>query len=533
MVRSETLAVLTSLFFALACNGSFWSAIFAGKDLASPRNWWLAGAVACLLIGLQAFLLLLLAHRWIVKPMLAVFLFSAAVLMYFTTEYRVYFDPTMVRNVVETDAKESAELIQWRMAPYVLLCGVLPIALLCWVRVRREPWRRALARRLAVLLVALLVAATGAWVAMGELVPLFREHKEIRYLATPTNFFYSLLRIATHEARSATREREAVGVDAARLPRAPGSRPRVVILALGETVRAANWGLSGYARQTTPELAARGAINFSDAESCGTSTEVSVPCMFSALGRHDYDEERIRNSDSVLHVLARSGIDVEWRDNQSGCKGVCVGLPYESFADRSTEGLCADGRCFDEILLDGLAQRIAASPGDVAIVLHLLGNHGPAYYQRYPPAFRRFTPTCDTTDVGDCSREALVNTYDNAILYTDHVLGLTIDLLAGVTTHDAALIYVSDHGESLGERNLYLHGLPRAIAPSEQTHVPLVAWFAPGMPKALGLDLDCLGRRAAEPASHDNLFHTTLGLFGVGTVAYDPSYDLTAGCRPN
>ena len=147
MVRSETLAVLTSLFFALACNGSFWSAIFAGKDLASPRSWWLAGAVACLLIGLQAFLLLLLAHRRIVKPVLAALLFSAAVLTYFTTEYRVYFDPTMVRNVVETDAKESAELIQWRMAPYVLLCGALPIALLWWVRVRREPWRRALARR--------------------------------------------------------------------------------------------------------------------------------------------------------------------------------------------------------------------------------------------------------------------------------------------------------------------------------------------------------------------------------------------------
>jgi lipid A ethanolaminephosphotransferase len=234
----------------------------------------------------------------------------------------------------------------------------------------------------------------------------------------------------------------------------------------------------------------------------------------------------------MLHVLARAGVDVEWRDNQSGCKGVCAGLPFESFADRTTAGLCAGGRCFDEILLEGLAERIARSSGDLLIVLHLLGNHGPAYYQRYPPTFRRFEPTCDTTDVGACERQALINTYDNAILYTDHVLGLTLDILGAVTTHDAALIYVSDHGESLGEHNLYLHGVPHAIAPSEQTHVPLVAWFAAGTAPALGLDLDCLRRRATEPASHDDLFHTALGLFDVGTVAYDRAYDLTAGCRP-
>src|SRR3546814_945063 len=172
-----------------------------------------------------------------------------------------------------------------------------------------------------------------------------------------------------------------------------GARPRLLVFVLGETVRAQNWGLDGYLRQTTPQLAAmKDVINFPDVESCGTSTEVSVPCMFSPYGRHDYDAKKIRSHQPLLHVLQRAGVQVLWRDNQSGCKRVCDGLAFESMADATDPALCNGKRCFDEILLSGLQARIRPDGRDRIVVLHMLGNHGPAYYQRYPPAFRRFTP---------------------------------------------------------------------------------------------------------------------------------------------
>jgi lipid A ethanolaminephosphotransferase len=230
-------------------------------------------------------------------------------------------------------------------------------------------------------------------------------------------------------------------------------------------------------------------------------------------------------------VLQRAGVQVLWRDNQSGCKGVCDGLAFDRLADVKDATLCNDERCLDEILIQGLESRIQPSGGDRIVVLHQLGNHGPSYFERYPPRFRKFTPTCESPELGKCSREQIVNAYDNALLYTDHFLAATIGRLKGVQGYDTAMIYVSDHGESLGENGLYLHGLPYAIAPREQMRVPMVMWFSPDFARDNRLDMACLRQRAAKPASHDHLFSSLLGLMGVGTSVYDSSRDLFAGCR--
>lgn len=299
---------------------------------------------------------------------------------------------------------------------------------------------------------------------------------------------------------------------------------------MGETVRAQNWGLNG-GRNTTPELAQAPVINFPDMHSCGTSTEVSLPCLFSPWGRHDYDEKKIRAHQSLLHVLNRAGIAPLWRDNQSGCKGVCEGLEFQSLSDATTPGLCADGRCMDEILLQDLATQVRAKPGDRVVVLHQLGNHGPAYFERYPAAFARFKPTCDTRDIGRCSREEITNSYDNAVLYTDHFLSKTIGTLQGMQDYDTAMIYLSDHGESLGEKGLFLHGVPYAIAPAEQTRVPMTMWFSPGFASSRGLDLQCVRKRSAAYTDHDNLFPSVLGLMQVKTSLYERDRDLFANCE--
>jgi len=230
--------------------------------------------------------------------------------------------------------------------------------------------------------------------------------------------------------------------------------------------------------------------------------------------------------------LQHAGLKVVWRDNQSGCKGVCDGLEVQRPDPAASPGLCDGDRCLDEALLQGAEGLLRDTHGNLVLVLHQLGNHGPAYYKRYPAEFRRFTPTCDTDDLSSCSREAIANSYDNAVLYTDHVLARTIDMLKAQQAHyDSALLYVSDHGESIGEKGLFLHGMPYAIAPSEQTKVPMVMWLSPGYASSFGLDLACLQTRARQPASHDNVFHTVLGLLDVRTAVRDASMDLSAPCR--
>jgi len=369
-----------------------------------------------------------------------------------------------------------------------------------------------------------------------------RNHKEMRYLVTPAAVLWSVGVVVADQTRGAAKPRQAIGLDAAPGPRmAARTKPLLVVMVVGETARAANWGLSGYSRQTTPELAQLPVINFAQVTSCGTNTEVSVPCMFAPVGRRDYDEGAIRGSQSLLHVAARAGVAVHWRDNQSGCKGVCEGLPQDEVsALKAAAALCGDGRCLDEGLLIGLPDRLAAlaatapgRPGTQLLVLHMLGNHGPSYFKRYPPAFERFTPACRKDDLRLCSREEITNAYDNALLYTDHVLAQLITQLQAASAQvDTAMLYASDHGESLGENNLYLHGLPYAIAPDVQKRVPMVMWASPGLAQGPGaLDTACLKKRAALPAAHDHLFHTVLGLLDVRTQIYEPAFDLSQGCR--
>jgi lipid A ethanolaminephosphotransferase len=530
----EQVVALASLFWMLAANPLFFGGALQGRALSAPATWAFAAGLAVLLFGVHFLLLLLLANRWTVKPLVAVLLVASAAAAWFMQAYGIYLDPTMLRNVLRTDLAEARELWSWGLLAHMALYAGLPLALLWRVRIERRPWGRAALRRgVALVLASAGVVAVG--VAMFQpLASLMRNHREMRYLVTPANLMWSTGAVLARDARGAAQPRQPLGSDAALV--ADGNpRPRVLVMVVGETARTADWGLSGYARQTTPELSRLPVLDFPQVASCGTDTETSLPCMFAPVGRRDYDEGRIRGSESLLHVLARAGVGVHWRDNQSGCKGVCDGLPQDTVVGLNPPGLCDGGRCLDEGLLAGLDERLArvAGQGGTHVwVLHMLGNHGPSYFRRYPPAFARFQPACDRDDLRDCSTEQIVNAYDNALLYTDHVLGsLVATLQAHAAQVDSAMLFVSDHGESLGEKGLYLHGMPYAIAPDEQTRVPMVMWWSDGMLRRSGLDLTCLRQRAAGPAAHDHLFHTVLGLLDVRTQVRDPAWDLTAACR--
>jgi len=534
-LRVESLVALIALYAVAFGNGPWWSAISAGRVASAPGTWLFLGCTFVALAALHFVLFALVSNRWTARPLLTLLVIATAFATYYMRTYAVILDPTMLRNVVKTDVRETRELLSWALFGWVFAWSALPVALIWWVDLERSPAWRAAAFRVAALVGGLVVIVLALLPISRDMTSVMRNQRELRYLITPANFIYSLGRNAANDARGAALPRVALGTDArSLLPADPQRRPRVFVLVLGETARAANFSLFDYPRQTNPELAALDIVAFSDVTSCGTSTEVSVPCMFSRQGRAAYDEQQIRRSEGVLHVLARAGYDVQWLDNQSGCKGVCdgPGITFRKLDAAYAPDLCHGEDCLDEILVRALGEQLAGVTRDTVFVLHTIGNHGPAYYRRYPDAFRRFLPDCRTAELRDCSREEVVNAFDNALLYTDHVVASMIGTLQQASSRlDAALLYVSDHGESLGEGGLYLHGLPWSIAPRVQTHVPMVLWISAGFAAAADLDMACLKKRAAEPLSHDNLFDTMLGAMAVQTSVYRSDLDLFSPCR--
>jgi lipid A ethanolaminephosphotransferase len=531
-VQLETLVLLCAAFVMLAGNGPLWRAALAGRDWDQPGTW---GFSSALFISLTAFYIAVAAvvsNRYTVRPLLAVILLVTAAASYYMDRYAVYMDRPMLANVFATNYKEARELLGWGMAVHILLFGLLPAALLWWPRIKTRPLARAFLVRAGWVLAAATLGVGSLLLVFADFASLMRNNEEMRYLITPGNIVASVSANLWGKAKRPNQPRLVVGADA-RVAGPARARPSLLVLVVGETARSQNFSLNGYARPTNPELAARNVISFPDAVACGTSTEVSLPCMFSSFGRSNYDEEKVQTHESVLHVLARAGVQVLWRDNQSGCKGVCDGLPLEQLDHAAIAPFCSGDQCMDEVLLSGMDKVLRDRQGNLLVVMHQLGSHGPAYFKRYPPAFRKFVPDCQSEDLRVCSAQEIVNAYDNSLLYTDHFLGKVIDFLQQAqATHDTAMLYVSDHGESLGEGGLYLHGMPYAIAPKVQTRVPFVLWMSQPFRASLGIDEQCL-RAAAKPdaASHEQLFHSLLGVFGVQTSAYLRKFDLFAPCR--
>ncbi len=529
-VATEWVALAAALYFAAVCNARFWSTLLSAQRDAPGRALF-AAATFVLLTALHLLLLLPFSSRYTLRPVLTLLLVANAAVIHFTGTYGVVIDTSMMRNVLQTDAHEAGELLGTGLLGALALYAALPVAALWLVRFEKRPPLRALGRKALVAAVALALVALPAGAYFGRYVSFFRAHREARYLVTPANYLVAATRAALGSRRAASAPRRPIGEDATRGAAAAVPRkPAVFVLALGETARAANFSLNGYARETNPRLREAGVVNFPSVTACGTATAESVPCLFSRLGRNAFDADAPRE-ESLLDVLQRAGLRVAWFDNNTGCKGACDGVET-----RQLDRACGSADCFDELLVEEAARLLAAPqdgpPRDTVLVLHMKGSHGPAYFRRYPPEFERFVPACTSPDFADCTDEQIRNAYDNTILYTDHVLARLIELLGGMgERYDGALLYVSDHGESLGENGLYLHGLPWAVAPAFQKQVPMVFWMSPGFEATFGVERERLRALAGREHSHDHVFHSVLGLLDVRTALYDPALDLFAPAR--
>lgn len=527
---------LSAAFFATAGNMALWKSLWSIVEVHGLRSLLFVGSLPLLLFCLFNLLLTPIGMLPLLrKPLLVLLLMASSAASYFMLHYNVLIDRSMVQNVFETNQAEMVSYFSLPLLLTVFLLGVLPSCIVLVMRTgqRGRPLRSSLVW-LANALATMMVLLTVALVFYKDYSSLLRNNRYLREEVLPLNIVRHAYGYLGSSHRARTQPLRTLADDAVR---APGTRPRLVIFVAGETARSQNFQLNGYPRATNPVLASRSnVVSFQKVSSCGTATAISLPCMFSSLARAQFDTERAASQENVLDVLKKTGVAVAWRDNNNGgCKGVCARVPTDEMAAMKVDGLCVndDGTCLDEILLHQLSARIEAARGDSLIVLHPLGSHGPTYFQRYPADARAFSPTCDSNQIQKCSNEALVNTYDNTLVYTDRMLGKAIDLLETYAAErDVALIYVSDHGESLGERGLYLHGTPYLIAPREQTQVPMVMWFSPEFVRHAGLDLSCLRRdAAAEAFSHDNVFHSLLGLFQVRTAEYQRGLDVFAGCR--
>ena len=519
---------------ATAGNAALWREL-QSLGIAQAQGGWLLTLTLAGMVGAALYALLsLLAWRGVLKPAIALLLVATAAGAYFMWTYRIVIDSAMATNTLQTDWQEASALLTARFAAVVLLGGVLPAALLWRVKVVQRPWKQQALRNLGGVAAGLAVVAALILVSFQPLASTMRNHTHLRYLLNPLNQLYAVGQTA-FGGRKIKGPLAPLGRDARLAAAAPGAKPRLLVLVLGETGRSGNFGINGYERDTTPELARAQAVSFRNAWSCGTSTAASVPCMFSHLGR-DAFLARTQDSENLLDVLQHAGLAVLWIDNQpGGCKGVCNRVPNVNTSGTKDPKLCPKGECLDEILVQGLDQRLAQLPAaqrqkGVVLVMHQMGSHGPAYAQRTPAAFKKFMPECTSSNLPDCSSEQLRNAYDNTIAYTDHVLGAAIGWLRTRSDYEGALLYVADHGESLGENNLYLHGLPYAIAPDVQKHVPWVTWLSPAFEQASGLTMQCLRGRADARITHDNLFHSVLGLMQVDTSAYRRALDAYAGC---
>ncbi len=494
-------------------------------------------ATGCVLVALYNLIFQIINWKWTVKLFSIILIFIGGFSAYFVGSLGVLITPDQIQNSIQTDAKEAADLLSMRFIIWALLGVLLPILVLCWIKIKPEPLSKVLIKKAISAVASFAVILGLLFIFYVDYAAIFRENRSIKGMISPQNVIASSYSYFHKKAPKKNLPLLAYGEDAHLNSTATtDALPKLMVLVVGETARAESFSLNGYARNTNPELSKQAQlINFSQVSSCGTATAVSVPCMFSGMPRKQYDERLASHREGLLDVAQRAGYKVTWMSNNSGCKGVCDRVEQYQIPEEIKQKWCAENECKDGILVDALTDYIGKIPKDDQtprlVVLHQLGSHGPAYYKRAPDEFRHFKPFCDTNAIQGCSSEQLVNVYDNSIVYTDHILNQVIEVLKKQSHYRTGFWYLSDHGESTGERGMYLHGAPYAMAPSQQTHVPMMMWFSDQWAANAADQVACLSRQKSTELSQDNLFPSLLSLLDVKSEVIDINNDMLQRCK--
>jgi len=521
-IKNTTFVYLSALMLVLFYNITFFEQVAKVYPL-KGMNILYVFSIGLVLYALIVFLLNLVNTKYTIKPVLIiVFLISSAV-AYTMDTFHVVINDIMIQNVMETDIGEASDLLTLKVVIYFLVLGVLPSILVILAKVEYGSFKKELISRIKVFVLSLLVIFLTILAFSKFYTSFFREHKPLRYYTNPTYYIYSIGKYIHRKYILKPIPFKHLGLDVK--IQSTTKKPKLVIMVVGEAARAADFELNGYKRDTNPNLIKlKDLINFGNVYSCGTETAVSVPCMFSRLSRSDYKDAKAKAMDTVIDILDHAKVNLLWKDNNSDSKGVATRIKnYIDVKNLKDPKYCENGECYDMILLKGVQEFVDSHKGDIFIVLHQKGSHGPAYYKRVPKSFYKFKPVCKSNQLEKCTKKEIKNAYDNTILYTDYFLSQVINFLKkNSKTHATAMLYMADHGESLGENGIYLHSMPYFIAPDYQKHIGAMMWLSNDFKKYRNE----LKKRKDEEFSQDNLFDSILGIMDVKTKVYDKKLDI-------
>ncbi|MFA0155614.1 phosphoethanolamine transferase [Vibrio sp. 10N.261.46.A3] len=485
---------------------------------------------------LAAFNFIFQVFNWPIfsKPFFILLLITSTLVSYSMFNYGIFVDYGMIENVFETNSGEAASYISGHSILWLLAMGGIPSFTLLFTKLEKESWKDFFVWKSIGLLSSLIVIAIIAGLFYKDYVSIGRNNSHIKKMIIPTEYVASTVKYINNTYIKQPIPYQELGLDAQLKPQAKAAtKPTLLVFVLGETARVYNYQYYGYERETNAYTKPYNPIFFSDVQSCGTATAVSVPCMFSNMNRSNYDRDKAYNQDNVVDIMNRAGIHSIWREHDGGDKAVAQRIKEMTLVAKDSDPLCNNDVCYDTAMLENFEQDTQNLKQDSIIFYHISGSHGPTYFERYPEEHKKFTPDCARADIENCTKEEVVNTYDNTILYTDFFLSQAMQKLEKLTDkYNVALMYISDHGESLGENGVYLHGMPYSLAPKEQTHVPMIMWMSDGFAEQKGINQTCLRKAGKEQSfSQDNLFDSLLGLMDVQTKEYRENQDIFAACR--
>jgi len=531
--------MLLAIWLGLILNFAFYQKIHEFTPYANLKAGLLLAATALIIIAFYNLVLQWLNWKWNAKILASVLIILGGFSAYFVNSLGVVITPDQIQNMLQTDAREVRDLWSMRLIIWTLGFVIFPLGIVWMLKIQPASLGHQVVHKSLSSVVSLGLILGLLFCFYVDYAAIFREHRDLKGMLSPQNSIASTLSYYKKKAPKANLPLVAFGEDAHLLQQAQmQDHPKLMVLVVGETARAESFALNGYARNTNPELSKLAVINFSQVSSCGTATAVSVPCMFSGMSRETYDEQLASHREGLLDIAQRAGYQVTWIDNNSGCKGACDRVQkYQIPAQLKQKWCDAGGECFDEILVDSLKDYLAHldknNPKPQLIVLHQMGSHGPAYFKRSKAPYQPFQPTCNSNAIQGCSTEELKNSYDNSIVYTDHVLAQIIETLKQQTQYQTGFWYLSDHGESTGEHGLYLHGAPYSMAPTQQTHVPMLMWFSDAWKQQNTHQVSCLKGQTGQARSHDHLFPSLLSLLDIKTQVTEAKNDMLAQCSPS
>lgn len=529
-LTASQLIIIVCSYVIFILNSPFLSKTFNAITKLNEYDVGFLLSVPLFLLGLTLIFVSLFAYRILLKPLLIFLVLSSALIFYACLTYGVIFDYGMVQNTIETDSAEAFTYVNFYAISFILLLGGVPAFAIAKVNITRTPLLKDIVQRLKVITVSLVVTGIIAGLYYSDYASVGRNNRMLTKYINPFSAYVATYKYTRNNYFSPPLKFTLL--DTTPTLKHNSSRKSVTVLVVGETARASNFSLNGYYKDTNAFTEKYPVVSFNKVTSCGTATAVSVPCMFSRLSKNSYNKRLATSQQNLLDIASLSGVDVLWVDNNSSCKGVCKRVETIRIDPRANKLNCDGKYCFDEILLKPLSEKLSKLNHDnTLIVLHMIGSHGPTYYRRYPANMAEFLPDCQRSDIQNCSPEELLNTYDNTIAYTDFVLSKIITQLESLSDQQGVntnMLYVSDHGESLGENGVYLHGLPYVIAPNEQTDIPMIFWQGGSQ---ASVDKACLQAHATQAYSHDNIFDSVLGLLSVNSSVYNKGRDIFAACK--